>query len=467
MPECRGATIFLSMEKLIWRTEKRRIGDLVAYEHNPRFMTPEQEAELAASLERFNLAEIPAIDTNNRIVAGHQRIRLLIKMGKVDELIDVRVPNRPLTEDEFREYLIRSNANTGSWDTEILAQEFDLPQLEGWGLDEKTLKSIPQSVINAEEPEEVIPPAKSVVQLGDIFLVNAHITLCGNSEQSETYDKLMNEELAQIVFTDPPYNVKIDNIVNLGKTQHREFARASGEMSEDEFVSFLTNVYQLMIQYTIAGSIHYICMDWEHAQEMLKALNNTYGKDVKRRKDWFKNRCTWVKDNGGMGTMYRSKSEDIYVVKNGHNVKHINNFELGQYGRYRTNVWEYAGTNSFTNRPKGADGKTTDTGDQKYHPTVKPTELVADALLDCSMPGGIVLDPFSGSGTTMLAAEKTGRKARLIELDPIYVEVGILRMYLFCSANNLPFQFKHVNGSLTINDILANNGKIDLANGET
>lgn len=433
------------MEQLIWHTEKRKVRDLIPYDKNPRFLTPEQELALTASLKKFSLVEIPAIDLDNVLIAGHQRTILLLKLGRGDEEIDVRVPNRKLTEQEFQEYNIRSNANTGSWDVNMLSAEFDAPDLEEWGVDISKMKGF----ITEGGVDEIkaIPEVQSnpIVKRGDMFSLGGHIFMCGDAKSSDDVAKLMDGRKAQMVFVDPPYNVKVDSIVNLGKTQHREFKEASGEMTEKEFTDFLTAMFTNLIRYSQDGAIHYVCMDWKHIFELLTASKFT-GYALKQL-------CVWNKDNGGMGTFYRSKHELIFVFKWG-DKKHINNFELGQNGRYRTNVWDYAGANTFTNRMKTVNGKITDVGDLKWHPTVKPLDLVADALLDCSNRNGVILDLFLGSGTTLIAAEKTGRICRGMELDEAYCEVIIKRFNNYMEQQGKTTLFSHLNGDLTLNDIL-------------
>jgi DNA modification methylase len=217
-----------------------------------------------------------------------------------------------------------------------------------------------------------------------------------------------------MVFTDPPYNVPIDGHVgNSGKIKHREFAMASGEMSKTQFETFLTTAFQNLASCSVDGSIHFICMDWRHMEEMLVAGGRAYTE--------LKNLIVWVKDNGGMGTFYRSRHELIFAFKNG-TAPHINSFELGQHGRYRTNVWQYRGVNTLK------AGRIDELG---LHPTVKPVQMIADAIKDVSGRGDIVLDLFGGSGSTLIAAHKTGRRARLCELDPIYCDRIIRRWETF------------------------------------
>ena len=247
-------------------------------------------------------------------------------------------------------------------------------------------------------------------RVGDLWLLGDHRLLCGDATKLASYGSLLGGERAQLVFVDPPYNVRIDgHVCGSGSIKHREFEMAAGEMSEAQFTGFLTTVLERLAQHSADGSIHYVCMDWRHIFELLAAGRAAYSE--------LKNLCVWNKDNGGMGSLYRSKHELVLVFKHGSGA-HINNVELGRHGRNRTNVWDYAGVNSF-----GA-GRLDDLA---MHPTVKPVALVADAIMDCSHRGGIVLDCFGGSGTTLIAAEQTGRHGRLIELDPAYVDVAIRR----------------------------------------
>ena len=213
-----------------------------------------------------------------------------------------------------------------------------------------------------------------------------------------------------MVFTDPPYNVPIDgHVCGSGSVKHREFAMAAGEMSEQEFTEFLQTVFGHLVRHSADGAIHFVCMDWRHMGEILAAGQATFTE--------LKNLMVWVKDNGGMGSFYRSRHELVFAFKSG-TAPHINSFELGQHGRYRTNVWEYRGVNTL---------KSGRMAELELHPTVKPVEMIADAIKDCSKRGGIILDPFGGSGSTLIAAAKTGRRARLAELDPVYVDRIIRR----------------------------------------
>jgi DNA modification methylase len=232
-----------------------------------------------------------------------------------------------------------------------------------------------------------------VTRLGDIWKLGPHRVICGDSLMASTCEALMQGEKAEMVFTDPPYNVPIDGHVGgLGKTTHREFAMASGEMTSDEFTQFLSTAFKSLATNSVDGSIHFICMDWRHMKEVLAAGDNTYSE--------LKNLIIWAKDNGGMGTFYWSRHELVFAFKNGV-APHINTFELGQHGRYRTNVWQYRGVNT---------SKAGRMNELALHPTVKPVAMIADAIKDVSSRIGIVLDLFGGSGSTLIAAHKTGRR---------------------------------------------------------
>ena len=294
--------------------------------------------------------------------------------------------------------------------------DFDVG-LTGFELPEIDLLIGELDIANSNEPTDTdipLPSGPAVTRLGDIWQIGSHRLICGDSTERETYQRLLGEVRAQLVFTDPPYNVPIaGHVGGLGSVQHREFAMASGEMSQSEFTAFLTSVFVQLAEFSVDGSIHFQCMDWRHVDEILQAGWNAYRE--------LKNICVWAKNNGGMGSLYRSQHELVFVFKSGTS-PHINNVELGKHGRYRTNIWNYAGVNSFGN----------DRSDLALHPTVKPVALVADAIRDCSHRKGIVLDAFAGSGTTMIAAERTGRRGYGIEIDPLYCDVIIRRLRTSC-----------------------------------
>jgi DNA modification methylase len=243
-----------------------------------------------------------------------------------------------------------------------------------------------------------------------------------------------------MAFTDPPYNVPIGRHVSgMGAIQHREFAMASGEMTNAEFTQFLTGAFELMVRHCHDGSLLYICMDWRHMGE-LQTAGSVCGE--------LKNVCVWCKSNSGMGSLYRSQHELVFVYKVG-TARHRNNVRLGKHGRNRTNVWNYSSVNSF--------GRTTDEGNLlELHPAVKPVAMVVDAILDCTARGDMVLDPFLGSGTTLLAAERTGRCCFGLELDPLYVDV-IIRRWQHHTGDTA----RHVGTGRSFDEMVANGGRND------
>ena len=385
---------------------------------NPRTHSKEQIQQLVRSIREFGFINPVLIDSDNGLIAGHGRVQAA-KIAGLRDVPTVCVDH--LTPAQIRAYMIADNklAENAGWDRDLLALEFnelhesgyDLT-LTGYRVPEIDLLLTPNEngLTEADEVPAVDWNKPAVSRLGDLWQIGRHFLLCGDSMKNESYQQLLNGERAQMVFTDPPYNVRIDGHVSgLGKNTHREFAMASGEMTEAEFVTFLETVFQNLADSSLDGALHYICMDWRHIEEVLKAAKKTYTK--------FENLCVWNKTNGGMGSFYRSKHELVFVFKNG-GAPHINNVELGKHGRYRTNVWDYPGVNTF--------GKDRD-AELAMHPTVKPIALVADAILDATQRDAIVLDAFAGSGTTLLAAEKTARRGFGIEIDPHYADTIIKR----------------------------------------
>jgi len=291
-----------------------------------------------------------------------------------------------------------------------------------------------KELVDDEFTDDIIEDAEPITKEGDLYELNDHRLICGDCTDVLVVRELMNEKLANMVFTDPPYNVRVKDIVGLGKSKHDEFKMASGEMNMSRFARFLEDVFLNLIKHTSDGSIHYICMDWKHINEITNA-----GKIYTE----LKNLIVWVKKNGGMGSFYRSRHELIFVYKNGKG-KHTNNFMLGQTGRYRTNVWEYDGMNSVGNKEREL---------LEDHPTVKPVKLVGDAILDCSNYNDIILDVFLGSGTTIIASEQTSRICYASELDPKYVDLSIRRYVRFMKQYGKAVIIKKNGVELTADEI--------------
>ena len=390
---------------------------LIEYARNPR-KNDSVVDKMVSCIKEFGF-RIPIVaKSDGTVVDGHLRLKAARKMG----LKEVPVVNADdLTEAQIKAFRLVANqsANWAEWDEELLKLEledlndlnFDL-DLTGFDMSEVERylrnENIEEDGFEAEQSDTENLPLISKV--GDLWILGKHRLLCGDSTKVEDVQKLVADNVADMIFTDPPYNVRIDSIVNLGKVKHNEFVMASGEMSEQEFVDFLTTVFRNLVSASKDGSIHYICMDWKHIYEIITAGRKAYTE--------FKQLCVWNKGTGGMGSFYRNQHELIFVFKNGE-ASNTNNFELGQYGRYRTNVWDYSGMNNFANKDREEL--------MKLHPTVKPLKLVADAILDCSNHGEVVLDLFGGSGTTIIACEETDRQCCMMELDPKYVDTIIRR----------------------------------------
>jgi len=412
------------LKKSAWPagTQLVPIDKLRPYERNARTHSRRQIKKIAASIERFGFVNPVLIDQNDMIIAGHGRVAAAKLLGWL-EVPTLRIEH--LSETEKRAYILADNrlAEEAGWDREMLAIELqgliDIDfTVELAGFDTAEIDRVLDDRAEADSPErnieDEVPPlpasGSAVTRPGDLWELGSHRLLCGDATLADSYGRLLGDDRAAMIFTDPPYNVAITGHVSgLGKVRHREFAMASGEMTSDQFRAFLETIFTEMAAHSEDGAIHFICMDWRHMGEILAAGDVAYSE--------LKNLCVWVKSNGGMGTFYRSRHELVFAFKNG-TAPHINNFELGQTGRYRTNVWAYAGVNSF--------GRDRD-NDLAMHPTVKPVSLVADAIKDCSRRRNIVLDPFGGSGTTLIAAEKTGRRARVLELDALYCDTIVRR----------------------------------------
>jgi DNA modification methylase len=411
------------MDRVVWRP----IGALKEFPDNPRRHPESQIARLMKSIRRFWTNPI-LIDETGTILAGHGRWEAARRLG-MTEVPTVTISG--LSDSDKRAVVIADNRlpEQAVWDfdllrvhfQELISLDFDV-ELTGFSTGEiDLLIDGSQQSVTADPADDLAglaPEGPAVSRVGDVWELGRHRLACGDAQRSETYKRLLQDELAEMMVTDPPYNVRIDgHAMGRGKVRHREFAMASGEMSAAAFKAFLNHFIRCAISSSRDSAIHYIFMDWRHLHELLRAALPLYS-------EW-KNLLVWNKSNAGQGSFYRSKHELIAVFKSGTG-PHINNFRLGAQGRYRTNVLDYPSVNSLNPARRG---------DLELHPTTKPVALVADLIRDCSRRNGIILDPFGGSGTTILAAERTGRVARVIELDPLYVDVAIRRWQKITGAS--------------------------------
>lgn len=395
-----------------------KIGEIKLRRHGRR-----QIDKLCRNIEKFGFLVPVIVDANEVLVTGHGRIAAARKLG-LDRVPTVRATH--LTSEEIRAFAIADNrlSELSDWDRDALKSElgflvsldldfeldltgFEMPEIE------IILADGEDQAIEDEDDDPMPPGARPVTRLGDVWIsTDGSITIvCGDSRSEETYRVLLGDELADIVVTDPPYNCSITGFASgNGKAERREFHEASGEMSNAEFRQFLHDILQLYAVFGKDGSLHYVFMDWRNIDILVGV-----GRDVYQT---FINLGVWRKTTGGMGGLYRSAHELCAIFKKGEAAP-INNVQLGRFGRNRSNVWTHQGANTFR---KGRDA------DLAAHPTVKPVELIKDIIKDASHAKGLVLDAFLGSGTTLLAAHRTGRRGAGIEIDPLYVDVAIRRV---------------------------------------
>jgi DNA modification methylase len=403
----------------------RQIDELKPDPANPRHHSKNQIRQIAESIKAFGFNVPILIDPDGTVICGHCRLLACRELGMTE------VPTLcldHLTPAQARAFMIADNrlSEIAAWDDRLLAQQlkdlsllgldFNL-EVTGFEMGEidlriESLEDVPDWADDAADAVPDVSAGPAISKIGDTWILGRHRVLCDNALDPVAYAALMGDDRAAMVFTDPPYNVPIDGHTSgLGAIHHRPFPMASGEMDRPAFTAFLGQTCLNLAAFSANGSLHYVCMDWRHLEELLAAGREAYSE--------LKNLCVWVKANGGMGSLYRSQHELVFVFKHGRN-GHRNNVQLGQFGRNRSNVWRYPGVNSF--------GRCGEEGNLlALHPTVKPVAMVADAILDCSARGEIVLDAFLGSGTTVIAAERTGRRCFGLELDRAHVDTVVRR----------------------------------------
>jgi len=399
-----------------------RVTSLKPDPRNPRVHTDKQVRQIAQSIESFGFNVPLLIDDQQKVIAGHGRLMAARRLGW-DTVPTIKLGH--LTESQRMAFLIADNrlTETGAWDERMLGEQlkilseleldFDLEAI-GFEVPEIDLLIDGLNTVPQADPDDRLPEISdsAVTVPGDVWQLGKHRVLCGNSLTTDSYERLMQGAKADLVITDPPYNVPIDgHATGNGSIHHREFVMGSGEMSSEEFTNFLRKAMIAARDHSTAGSLAYYFMDFRHMREILSAGHDVYTELL--------NLCVWAKSNGGMGSFYRGAHELVFLFKNGTG-SHRNNIQLGKFGRNRTNVWNYPGANTFSR----SDGE----GNLlALHPTPKPVALIADAIKDCTARGDLVLDPFLGSGTAVIAAERSGRRCYGLELDPIYVDTVIRR----------------------------------------
>jgi DNA modification methylase len=412
---------------------------------NSRTHSGKQIRQIANSIAAFGFTNPLLVNEEARLIAGEGRYKAAQLLGLAKVPVIVLAGLSPARQ---RALAIADNkiAENAGWDRERLAIE--IPELaallETEGLDVAILGfeavEIDQLVTdfeeNAADPEDHVDPAwlkdRAVSKPGDLWLLGDHRLLCGDARSAADIARLMAHRRADMAFLDPPYNVRIGGVVGRGRTKHAEFAMASGEMSSAEYVRFLGLSLNAAASVSREGALHYVCTDWRHIPELLGAAKPVYGETI--------NIAVWVKSNAGQGSFYRSQHELVGIFRVGQ-AAHLNNVELGRHGRSRSNVWHYAGVNSF---------RAGRMEELRAHPSAKPVALVADAVKDCTRRGDVVLDTFSGSGSTILAAERVGRHARALEIEPRFVDVAIRRWQAFTRRDA-----RHAESGLSFDDVAA------------
>jgi DNA modification methylase len=395
-------------------------GSLRSNPRNARTHSKRQIRQLANSIKTAGFIGAVIIDENEVLLAGHARWEAC-KLSGMSLVPTIQVTG--LSEAQKRVFVLADNkiAENAGWDREILAVELgDLAELlpvNNWNLSLTGFEPAEVDALLADmqdskpDPADALPPLDdhAVTRSGDLWCLGQHRLLCGDARSRTGIDQLMGDARARMVFADVPYNLQIARVQGRGRIKHPEFAYASGEMSRVQYIDFLEQALGNAVRISTNGAVHYVCNDWRHIEELIAAGRTVYGAML--------NLCVWAKTNAGQGSFYRSQHELIGVFRVG-TERHQNNVELGRFGRNRSNLWTYAGANGF------GTGRTALLG---MHPTVKPIALVADAMRDCTAKGDAVLDPFLGSGTTLLAAEKLGRRGYGLEFEPRYVDVSIRR----------------------------------------
>jgi DNA modification methylase len=431
------------------RVQALSISQIKLNRRNSRTHSAKQIRQIANSMVAFGFTNPLLVTEDGELIAGEGRYKAAQLLGLAKVPVIVLAGLSPARQ---RALAIADNkiAENAGWDRERLAIE--IPELTGLleadGLDVSILGFEPVEIDQLQtdfeedsaDPQDMIEPnwldMAPVTKLGDLWLLGNHRLMCGDARCADHISKLMAGCRADLAFLDPPYNVRIAGVVGRGKTKHSEFAMASGEMPSPDFERFLSTVLDAAVVVSRDGAVHFVCIDWRHIGELLAAAKGVYGAVL--------NLVVWAKTNSGQGSFYRSAHELIGVFRVG-KATHLNNIELGRHGRSRSNVWHYAGTNSF--RAGRMD-------ELHSHPTAKPVALVADAMKDCTRRGDVVLDTFSGSGTTIMAAERVGRQARALEIEPRFVDVAIRRWQAFTRRDA-----RHAESGLSFDEIAADRSR--------
>lgn len=408
---------------LIWHTETRKVSDLVPNAVNPRTMSSKQIEDLKSSLRKFNLVEIPVIDTENKVIAGHQRLMVMKLLDRGEETIDVRVPSRKLSKKEYDAYLLASNRIHGDWDWEKLAENFDIDLLLASGFDDADLTHIWDENLNVEDDEfdvdkelEKIKMPKT--KMGDAYLMDGHILVCGDSQDRQLVRKLVGATKISMLYFDPPYNISLDYDKGVGGNK-RYGGTVDDSKSNADYKAFLKKIIENGLDISHPDIHVFVWCDQKYIgliQEIYKEL----GIENKRV-------CLWVKNgaNPTPGVAFNKCYEPCvygvrgkpYLSEKVTSLNEILNKEIGTGNRAIDDILDMLDI-WLVKRI---------TGSEYEHPTQKPPSLHEKALRRCTKPGDIILDLFGGSGSTLIACEQLKRRCMVVEQEPIFCDLIIKR----------------------------------------
>lgn len=410
------------MQKLAWKTERRRVNDLLPYEANPRVISDKQMEDLKKSLRMFNLVELPAIDADNRIIAGHQRLKALQLLGRGEEQIEVRVPNRKLTKAEFERYLVTSNAVGGDWDFSKL-KSFDLELLLDIGFDDEDIASIWDGNLETEDDgfdieKELAKITKPKTKLGDLYQLGMHRLICGDSTNLAVLKKLVGKDAVLMIYSDPVYNIGVDYNKGIGGKKSYG-GTVNDKRTDTEYKAFLRTTLENALAVSKPDTHVYYWCDESYIW-LIQELYRELGIENKRV-------CMWIKNghNPTPGVAFNKCYEPCvygvrgkpHLTKGIDNLNEVFNKELTTGNRLiddildLLNIW-------LVKRMAGQD---------YHHATAKPPTLHEKAIRRCTRPGDLILDSFGGSGSTLIAAEQLKRRSALVELEPIFCDLIVKR----------------------------------------
>ncbi len=411
---------------LVWHTETRRVSALVPNAKNPRIMSPKQIEDLKQSLQKFNLVEIPVVDTDNKVIAGHQRLMVLKLLNRGEEEIEVRVPNRKLTKQEYDQYLLSSNAIHGDWDWDILHDNFDVDILLKSGFDSFELSNIfdkKDEVVGDswDEEKELQKIKKTDIKVGDVFQLGRHRLVCGDATDPNTVKKLTNGVLVDMINQDPPFNINLSYNKGVGgkKSKKNYGGTTDDNKSDTEYAEFIRKMMKNAIS-VAKKNCHVFYWTDERYVWLFQTLYKELNIDSKRL-------CIWLKNNASPTpqTAFNKATEfcvygtigSPYLAKDVNNLNEIMNKEMTNGNNLIDEINDYLNIWTVKRLPSS----------EYEHPTQKSPLLHEKALKRCSKAGDVVLDLTAGSGSIMIACEQLSRTAYMCEKEPIFCQLIINR----------------------------------------